>query len=254
MKLSIITVNLNNRDGLIKTAESVIAQTWKDYEWIVIDGGSTDGSIGVINEYINKTSKITHWCSEKDNGIYHAMNKGINNASGEYCYFLNSGDYLCKPEVLEKIFTVDFGEDIIYGGMMFEGGKVRKFPSKICPPDLLYGFLPHQNMFIKTKLMNAKNGYRTDYKIVADWVFYTEAIFREKASYKHIPMVFAVNQRDGISGDPKFWSIQKEERKRAVEEMFSKRRRVMYFFSAASLKNKIEKIKFRLKKYQIIGE
>src|SRR5215470_922037 len=114
-KLSIITVNLNNKDGLIDTAQSVVAQTWTDYEWIVIDGGSTDGSADVIKEYADKTDKLVYWCSEKDGGIFQGMNKGINKANGEYCWFLNSGDCAYKNTTLKEIFTHEFYEDIIKG-------------------------------------------------------------------------------------------------------------------------------------------
>ena len=248
-KLSIITVNLNNRDGLARTAESVVAQTWADYEWIVIDGGSTDGSVDVIGEYADKTEKLVYWCSEKDNGIYYGMNKGVEKAVGEYCYFLNSGDYLREPATLKKIFAVGFNEDIVFGDLMLEkdDGKyrIRRFGDMLRPSDLLYGFLPHQDMFIKTTLLNKKNGYRTDYRIVSDWVFYMEAICGDKASYRHIPAVFAINQKDGVSCSAKYWSVQKEERRRAVNEMFSWRRRVIYFFSIASLKSKIDKVMYR---------
>ena len=90
MKLSIITVNLNNLEGLKKTYESVVCQTFTDYEWLVIDGGSTDGSREFIEEH---QDKFAYWCSEPDKGIYNAMNKGIVRAKGEYLNFMNSGDY-----------------------------------------------------------------------------------------------------------------------------------------------------------------
>ena len=90
MKLSIITVNLNNLEGLKKTYESVVSQTFTDYEWLVIDGGSTDGSREFIEQH---QDKFAYWCSEPDKGIYNAMNKGIVRAKGEYLNFMNSGDY-----------------------------------------------------------------------------------------------------------------------------------------------------------------
>ena len=88
MKYSIITVNYNNKEGLRNTIESVIHQTYRDFEFIVIDGGSTDGSAEVLKEY---DSQITYWVSEKDKGIYNAMNKGIAKATGDYLNFMNSG-------------------------------------------------------------------------------------------------------------------------------------------------------------------
>ncbi|MCL2219616.1 MAG: glycosyltransferase [Chitinispirillia bacterium] len=251
-KLSIITVNLNNNVGFIKTAESVVAQAWDDYEWIIIDGGSTDGSADVIREYVGKFAKITFWCSEKDGGVYFGMNKGIARARGEYCYFLNSGDYLCESSSLNKIFEVDFDEDIVYGDMMLEkeNGKrvIRKFGNTIRPPDLQYGILPHQNMLIKTNLLLSTNGYKTDYRIVSDWEYYTTAICKNKASYRHIPVVLAINQDGGMSNDARFWYIQKAERKIVIKKLFPVWLRVFYFFSMASLRSKIDKVGYRLEK------
>jgi glycosyltransferase involved in cell wall biosynthesis len=97
MKLSVITINYNNLDGLKQTAESIINQTWKDFEWIIIDGGSTDGSreyIVNINENLNQKgwNPISYWCSESDKGIYNALNKGIFHCNGEFISCMNSGD------------------------------------------------------------------------------------------------------------------------------------------------------------------
>lgn len=99
MKFSIITINYNNCEGLEKTIQSVIEQSYKGYEYIVIDGGSTDGSIDIIKKY---EPSITFWVSEKDSGIYNAMNKGIRHSTGEYLNFMNSGDTFYEPEVLKK--------------------------------------------------------------------------------------------------------------------------------------------------------
>ena len=111
-KLSIITINLNNAAGLRKTIESVVNQTFTDYEYLIIDGGSTDGSVEVIKEFADK---ITYWVSEPDKGIYNAMNKGILKARGEYLQFLNSGDWLVDNEVLFRVFSLNHFEDILYG-------------------------------------------------------------------------------------------------------------------------------------------
>ena len=110
MKLSIITVNKNNAAGLKQTMESVISQDFDDYEYIVIDGGSSDESTAVIRQYEHK---LAYWVSEPDSGIFNAMNKGIGKASGEYCLFLNSGDALTENSLI-NVFSVDLSEDIIY--------------------------------------------------------------------------------------------------------------------------------------------
>ena len=116
-KLSIITVNKNNAEGLRKTIESVVCQTFKDFEYIVIDGASTDESVAVIETYL---ANVTYWVSKPDRGIYEAINKGIKVAVGEYCLFLNSGDYLSSDSILEKAFSYGFFEDIVYGDVIFE--------------------------------------------------------------------------------------------------------------------------------------
>ena len=112
MKLSIITINYNNLEGLKKTYESVVCQTWTDYEWIIIDGGSTDGSREFIEEH---QDKFAYWCSEPDKGVYNAMNKGIAKAQGEYLNFMNSGDRFYDHQTLNEVFSSGFQEDILYG-------------------------------------------------------------------------------------------------------------------------------------------
>lgn len=112
MKLSIITVNFNDAGGLERTIKSVISQTFCDYEFIIIDGGSTDGSVEIIKVY---SDRIDYWVSEMDRGIYHAMNKGVDQAHGDYCLFLNSGDSFYNDEVLEKLSKFESNDDIIVG-------------------------------------------------------------------------------------------------------------------------------------------
>ena len=111
-KLTIITINRNNLEGLRKTIASVVSQTWRHFEYIVIDGASCDGSA----EYIASMSDaIDYWISEKDSGVYEAMNKGVVKAQGEYLLFLNSGDFLVDKEVLSKVFDQAKGSDILCG-------------------------------------------------------------------------------------------------------------------------------------------
>lgn len=102
MKLSIITINYNNVNGLQKTLESVFRQTCKEFEYIVVDGASEDGSKELLEQFLAKADFPFRWISEPDNGIYAAMNKGIRMAQGEYLHFLNSGDWLTDEKVVEK--------------------------------------------------------------------------------------------------------------------------------------------------------
>ena len=115
MMIDIITINLNNKEGLKRTIESVINQTYFDkVNFIIIDGGSTDGSVDIINEY---RDKLYYWISEKDDGIYNAMNKGIKVSLNDYCLFLNSGDYLKENNALERVFPYLNGDyDLVYAG------------------------------------------------------------------------------------------------------------------------------------------
>ena len=123
MKLSIITINYNNASGLRKTIESVVNQTSLEFEYIVIDGASTDGSIEIIKEF---KDKITFWVSEPDTGIYNAMNKGIHSAKGKYCQFLNSGDSLVPPNVTESMLFNLPDSGIVIGNMLkkLTSGKI----------------------------------------------------------------------------------------------------------------------------------
>ena len=113
--LTIITINLNNSIGLRKTIESVISQTYNDFEYLIIDGGSIDGSVDVIKEYADR---ISYWFSEPDKGIYNAMNKGILKAKGQYLQFLNSGDYLVNKNVIENVFHELPDCDLLYGNII----------------------------------------------------------------------------------------------------------------------------------------
>ena len=122
-QISIITINYNNASGLEKTIRSVVEQTYNEYEYIIIDGASSDKSKEVIQEY---QRYIDFWCSEKDSGIYNAMNKGIQKASGEYLLFLNSGDVLNNSAVLADIHGFLSGEDFVYGDLVFVRGMEKK--------------------------------------------------------------------------------------------------------------------------------
>ena len=126
IKISIITINFNNCKGLVQTLDSVAQQTYNNYEHIIIDGASTDGSKSIIEQYKNKNPHVTYWVSEKDEGIYNAMNKGITHAQGQYLLFLNSGDYI-EPNILEQAATSLTGTDIIYGNLYFISESGHKY-------------------------------------------------------------------------------------------------------------------------------
>ena len=200
VKLSIITVNLNNRDGLKKTIDSVVSQTFRDFEWIVIDGGSTDGSKELIEHYADH---FAYWVSEPDKGVYNAMNKGIKVAKGDYLQFLNSGDWLCDSEVLEKVFGKERSADILYGYLIVERSCLFSNYAMMKPTlfwtDFIGNTLPHQASFIKKELFEKFGYYDESYKIAADAKFFIKAIVWEKSTYEFVPEKIAVFQRGGIS-------------------------------------------------------
>ena len=197
--LTIITVNYNNMQGLEKTLASVRRQSFQDYEHIIIDAGSTDGSDRTILEYANENIHVTYWVSEHDNGIYDGMNKGIDHANGKYLLFLNSGDML-DGDILHKI-TFD-GTKIIYGDvtLLKDSGEIvyREYPYPLVAEDLIFSTLCHQACFIHHSLFDGQR-YRTDYKIVSDWIHIFENIIFRKCSYAHIPLSIAIYDCTGIS-------------------------------------------------------
>jgi len=236
-KLSIITVNLNNKAGLIDTAKSVVAQTWTDYEWLIIDGGSTDGSVEIIKEYADRTDKLVYWCSEPDGGIYLGMNKGIEKASGEYCWFLNSGDYAYKNTTLAEIFANELDEDIVYGDIYIKSPpeieikylsvllKTKKKGVYNPVNWMLECVISHPASFIKHDLLVNLGLYKAnDYSIAADIEFFIRAIFKHSARIKHINIVFTTFILNGVSSvmsDDKTQRLRDFEHAKAILENFS---------------------------------
>jgi glycosyltransferase involved in cell wall biosynthesis len=219
--LSIITVNRNNADGLSRTLESAFAQDWTDYEYIVIDGASTDESPNIINLF---KSKLSYWVSEPDRGIYDAMNKGIMQAKGEYCIFMNSGDVFADKSCLKEVCGQVSGEDFIFGDILMDmpNGKIKTWSY----PDILsFGYLvdnspPHQAMLIKTSLLQSAGGYRTDFKIAADWLLVMEALFKKNATYKRLHVPIAIFATDGVSWGVDGFLQARRERELALQALF----------------------------------
>jgi glycosyltransferase involved in cell wall biosynthesis len=197
-KLSIITVNLNNASGLDRTIGSIVSQTFIDYESIVIDGGSTDGSVKIIKEF-NDT--ISYWVSEPDKGIYNAMNKGILQAQGEYCMFLNSGDYLADNNVLSTIFEdKSYQEEVLYGDISsYPIIKYIKPAERLTLMTFLYSTIPHQSCFIKTKLLHQRGLYNENLKIASDLEFWLKTIVLTGVSYKYLNILVSIRDMNGIS-------------------------------------------------------
>lgn len=150
-KFTIITINYNNKVGLQKTIKSVFDQSFGDYEYIIIDGGSTDGSEEVIEQC---ATRLSYWVSESDKGIYHAMNKGIAQAHGEYLVFMNSGDCFHDSSVLEWVAAQKLDVDIAIGTVECVGTGRLKVPpcNDLSMMDLFRNHPPHQAAFIRRAL------------------------------------------------------------------------------------------------------
>lgn len=200
MKFSIITINYNNVKGLEQTILSVIEQTYHDFEYIVIDGGSTDGSVEVIKKY---EKFLTFWVSEKDSGIYNAMNKGIRHATGEYLNFMNSGDTFYDSEVLCNIEKQLDDYDIVVGKEFHQdpitGETASTFlPSRLSMATFVVSYLPHQSGFIRHTLFDTMP-YDETLRIVSDWKFYMYQIVFEESSIKLIDLIVSKREQNGIS-------------------------------------------------------
>lgn len=221
MKLSVITVNLNNKSGLEKTIKSVVAQSFHDFEFIIIDGGSSDGSVDIINQY---KQKISYWISEKDKGTYHAMNKGIAQAKGEYCYFLNSGDFVTDDHVFENIFSRNISADIISGNILKlrKNGKYRVIIPHEKPSlhKLCLHSLPHQATLIRLSLFNELGLYNESYKIVSDFDFFVRALVMNKKSYQRLNINFSYFNLTGISSQQQNKSMAMQESARCLKNNF----------------------------------
>lgn len=203
MKLSIITINLNNEAGLKKTIDSVISQTFTDYEFIIIDGQSTDGSIDLIKQH---EDKITYWISEKDSGIYNAQNKGLKLAKGEYLYFLNSGDALHKDSTLETVFGNDPHDTFICGSFYMEQkGELTPDTSykdrdwHIAIYELFSGFLCHQAFFIHRSNFEQFGLYDESLKVVADWKLFFQGIAINQLPVKYVDTFVVIYNMEGFS-------------------------------------------------------
>lgn len=197
MKISVITVCYNNLEGLKRTLPSVATQTYDDYEMIVIDGGSTDGS----KEYIQSIERIDYWVSEPDRGIYHAMNKGIDAAHGEYCIFMNSGDTFFSSQALENVADKLVSKDFYVARSTFFQDNVSTTcipPKEMTIQFILTNALNHQGSFIRTAFLK-ENHYDEKIPIQADWELFGRKWLREECTYEALPVMTSIYYLDGIS-------------------------------------------------------
>lgn len=226
MRLSIITINRNNAAGLEKTLQSVALQTFKEFEYIIIDGASTDGSVEVIEKFESWFAQLK-WVSEPDTGIYNAMNKGIRMASGDYIQILNSADCLAAEDVTERMLVAlekACNPSILYGNMVkcFPDGHrmVDKSFSglEITMLGMFTGTLNHDPAYIRRDLFVKYGFYDESLKIVSDWKWYLQAIILGSEKPQYVDLDVTLFDMTGISESNK--ELDRIERKQVLTQLF----------------------------------
>ena len=243
MKLSIITINYNNAEGLKKTLASVAAQTYRDIEHIIVDGGSTDGSVEVIKEYVRNVERMNEltnegihvvWLSEPDKGIYNAMNKGISKASGDYIQILNSGDILAADDVMERMVAAfdslnakrsSLNEDavgILYGNMIkkdYNTGKIIGKSGKVEYSLRQYfsSTMNHDCCYFRRDLFEKYGLYDENLKIVSDWKWFLQAIGLGHVKPVYVDIDVTIFEAYGISETN--LKLRNQERRQVIEEL-----------------------------------
>ena len=210
-KISIITVVFNAVNTIIDTIESVISQNYKNIEHIIIDGGSQDGTIDIINKY---SANIKYFSSEADDGIYDAMNKGISVASGDIIGILNSDDFYPNIFVLNNIVE-SFKKhncDAVYGDLVYVKAnnisKVTRYwrSGEYSISKIKNGWmLPHPTFFVKKEIYERYGDYDTDLKSAADYEMILRLLYKQNICVYYIPMIL-VNMRVGGKSNRSFWN------------------------------------------------
>jgi len=214
MRLSVITINYNNVEGFKRTAESVLSQVWKDFEWIIIDGGSTDGFTEYIQELSCTSKHLTYWCSEPDKGVYNAINKGISHCSGEYVSCMNSGDTFFDDHTIQRIFSTEHHADVLYGDWLqvySDHSSMQRFPSPFGIHDFWAHNICHQAMFVKTSVLRT-DGFDESFRLLADYKRWIELVLRG-AEFEYLGVPVCRYNMNGISTNAS--QLLCEEQKRA---------------------------------------
>ena len=254
MKISVITVCKNPGEGIKKTVESVISQTYADIEYIIVDGASTDGTVEYLESINSPDPSINSgppslskregqgvslkFLSESDSGIYNAMNKGINLATGEYLLFLNAGDYFFQNDVISEVTEMIEKDgrknEIYFGNIITEDqktGKKYEVPErlkKVSALRLFFWSIPHPAAFIKKDLLKKVGGYDESFKISGDYDFFVKVFYLERSSFKHIPLTISVFQTGGISSDEKNKEIINNENSGIIRKYYGLTARLIH--------------------------
>ena len=209
VKISIITVTYNSDKTLKNTFDSILKQTHSNFEYIVIDGASKDNTVDLLKEYEPHFENKIKWISEPDKGLYDAMNKGIQMATGDVIGILNSDDFFTTNRILQQVsdaFEKNGNVDAVYGDIHFVNPdnlekSVRYYSSKVFKRSLMrLGFMPAHPSFYMRKTCFEKYGlYKTDYKIAADFEYLLRVIFKHKIRTQYIPIDMVTMRTGGAS-------------------------------------------------------
>jgi len=219
-KVSVITVSLNAESFIEEAIKSVLDQTYPNIEYIIIDGGSTDKTLDIINRY---RDRIGYFSSEPDNGLFHAMNKGLAVSLGEIIFFLNADDTFSDNKVVQDVLRVFNGNkdlDLIFGDQIFNYGtkkKLKKQSFKITKKQLARMTLQHQTIFAKKALFKNTNGFSEEYRIVSDYDWILNIFLNLKCNYLYIDRAISVMSTEGLSWTTSF----EKERIRVMKNHFS---------------------------------
>lgn len=234
LKFSIITVCYNEAASISATCDSICEQSFGCFEWIVIDGGSTDGTLEILKEY---DRSIDCLMSESDDGIYDAMNKGLRCAQGEYVIFMNAGDYFAGVDVLARVSAFS-GADLLVGNLvLLENGQVHKPPEQLYEDYLLQNLLPHQATFFKRCLFEKFALFNISYRIAGDYEMFARLVQSTEVSYRSIPETIAFFMGGGISSDSKQRWLKKKENHRVRWQYFP-----AYRYSLKALRQQLRNI------------
>ncbi len=202
---SVVTVSFNCAGLITKTIESVLRQDYASLEYIVIDGGSTDGTAEIIREY---QDRLAYWCSEPDGGIYQGMNKGIQQAQGDWIIFMNAGDTFADDHVLTQIASYADKErcDILYGDIFTTKDEELRLKTASAPCNKQRMYFCHQAAFAKTSILR-KMPFDTRFRMSADFHFFKRC-YLMGYRFRHVPVTVAVYDSHGVSHTQRIKGLQ----------------------------------------------
>ena len=219
--VSIITASLNAASQIERAIQSVAAQTYPHIEHVIIDGGSTDGTLEIIQRY---QDKVGYCVSEPDSGIYNAMNKGIRSATGDVLFFLNADDRFCDQRVVEDVVSVFSAApdlEVVYGNLVWDlSGKMvtKKQPHTITRASLAAATILHQTVFARKHVFDATDGFSEQYRVVSDYEWMMKVFIRDTRKYRYYDRDMAVMGTQGLSWTTPDWESERIE---AMKPYFS---------------------------------